>query len=100
MVLAVGWGERVRDLGEGPVGTCTNCSNVSGFRVIETSRKATVMFVPVAKWSTEYWVACPICERAAPLASREEAQQLVAESMKANGALLGALERGESDTEV
>lgn len=86
MILIAGYGRRAKALGEGPTIDCPNCGNTVPTIVFETSKRATLMFIPVATWKKEYWLVCPVCERGAALRSRQHAQRVVAERLSGHGA--------------
>jgi hypothetical protein len=83
--VIVGWGKSGKVLGHGPVRTCERCHNQSTWIVVETSKKVSMYFVRVAKWKTEYWVACPVCKNTTALDSREHAQAVVAATAGGQG---------------
>ena len=77
MVFVGGWGRSNKTIGIGPLLECDNCNNTNNFKVFETSRKATLYFIPVAKWERQYWMVCPICSYGTELESLEQAQKIV-----------------------
>lgn len=87
MFFLIGWGGSSKVLGDGFNLDCPNCHNSRTWRVIQTGRKATVFFVPVANWNTRYWMACPICSAAVELESCEQAQDVLASALQQNGVL-------------
>lgn len=80
-MFVAGYGRRAKALGHGPTLDCPNCHNRVETVIVETSRRVSLMFVPVAKWDSEFWLACPICERAGRLDGRAHAQLILAESL-------------------
>ena len=42
---------------------CTNCKKVCGFKLYETKKKITILYVPVARISKKYGVYCDKCQR-------------------------------------
>ena len=86
-MFVVGHGTKLRSLGEGPVMECPNCHNPIRAAVVEMSRRASVMFVPVAKWDAQYWMVCPICDRGVQIESRLAAQDLLVEAAQFNAEL-------------
>jgi len=76
--IVFGWGKGAKQLGEGFVHACGNCRNVRRFAVVETSRKVSLYFVPVAKWSREYFYVCPVCSSGFKIPNRELAQRILA----------------------
>lgn len=82
-MLIVGWGSDVRVLGELlDHEVCENCNNTCPWQIIETSKKASVYFIRVAKWEKRYFCACPVCHRGRELPNREAAQDLLYQAMK------------------
>ncbi|NLX95986.1 MAG: zinc-ribbon domain-containing protein [Rhodopirellula sp.] len=77
-----GFGKGAKQLGEGFVHLCDNCNNANRFIVAEVSRKASVYFVPIAKWSREYVYVCPICSYGFKIPSRELAQRVLAAAFR------------------
>jgi len=76
-MLVYGWGKGAREIGTtGPV-CCPNCQTTSRWSVIETSRHATLYFIKVARWSKQYFAACPRCDSGVELRDREHAQDLM-----------------------
>lgn len=90
-MLIFGWGGDVKDLGAGPVVNCPNCKNTTRWRVIRQQKKATLYFVPVAKWSARYFVLCPTCSHGVQLETREKAQEVLASALRQEGAIHAAL---------
>ena len=81
-MLVFGWGENLKELGQAETRECENCHNVETWVVVEKSKKASVYFVPVAKWSKEYFYICPVCHCGAKLQSREQAQDILLEAFE------------------
>lgn len=77
MLFVAGWGHSMEILGAGYPLDCPNCHNRTTWLVGYTSRRASLFFVPVAKWRREYWMYCPVCSAALQLASAAEAQKLL-----------------------
>lgn len=80
MVFVGGWGRGSKVIGSGPYLKCNNCHNSNNYKIFETSRKATLYFIPVAKWDRQYWMVCPICNFGTELDSLEQAQKIVSET--------------------
>lgn len=91
MFFLVGWGQSADILGAGYALMCPNCHNATTWLVATTSRKASLFFVPIAKWQREYWMYCPICSAAARLDSREQADTLVALALRNDESWLPAM---------
>lgn len=64
-------------IGDGYTVECPNCHNVRRWPVIKSMNRASVFFVPIAKWGAKYWTMCPVCDLTAQLASEEQAQQVL-----------------------
>ena len=79
-VLA-GWGDEAKVVGYMGILKCPNCRNYSNWVLLETKKKATVFFVPVAKWGTAYYGVCTVCE-AGMEANEKEKADLLADSLK------------------
>jgi len=77
-MIVFGWGTRAKPLGEGFCQTCDNCGNTRRFLVVENSKRVTLYFVPVIKWSREYFYVCPICSHGFQIRDRPLAQRIVA----------------------
>ena len=56
-MIVFGWGSGAKQLGTGFVTTCDNCNNTNPFVVVESSKKITVYWIPVAKWSKHYFTS-------------------------------------------
>lgn len=65
-------------IGEGYAIDCPRCHNVRPWPVARSENRASVFFIPVAKWGRKYWTYCPICSTSASLSSEEEARQVLA----------------------
>jgi hypothetical protein len=81
-MIVFGWGSGVKQLGTGFVTTCQNCNNTSRFIVVESSKKITVYWMPVAKWSKQYYYICTICSYGFIVPTRELAQRIVASAFR------------------
>jgi hypothetical protein len=91
MFVIFGWGGAKKILGDGLALLCPNCHNARTWQVIRTSKKATLFFVPVAKWSQKYWMVCPVCSAALELESQEQAQAALAAAIQQNDELKSEL---------
>jgi transcription elongation factor Elf1 len=78
MMVIFGWGNDAKALSEGFFIRCPNCSNATQWQIVETSKRFSLYFVPVAKWSSQYWLVCPVCSSGIQIASRELAQEALA----------------------
>lgn len=76
-MIVFGWGAGTKQLGTGFVTTCENCNNTNPFIVVESSRKITVYWIPVAKWSKQYFYVCPICSRGFAVPTKELALRIL-----------------------
>ncbi|MFW0862649.1 MAG: zinc-ribbon domain-containing protein [Candidatus Komeilibacteria bacterium] len=61
-MLIFGWGKKSKKIADVGLMTCRNCMNVAGAEVRELSNKASLYFVPVAKWNKKYYLVCPVCD--------------------------------------
>ena len=57
-------------------------NNLSTWQVVKTSKKISLFFVPVAKWSHEYFMVCPVCSAALQMASAAQAQAVLAAALQ------------------
>ena len=46
---------------------CPSCGHVRQWIVTEFAKKATVYFVPIAKYGSQFVVMCPICSAGLPI---------------------------------
>jgi hypothetical protein len=81
-MILFGWGGNCRVLGEIGEADCPNCNNTASWLVVETSKKFTLYFVPVAKWSKQYFCLCSVCNRGVELKSLEQAQDLLLRALE------------------
>jgi hypothetical protein len=86
-MLIVGWGGDVKELGPGPLIYCQHCNNTRRWRVVQARKKVTLFFVPVAKWSAKYFMACPVCLHGVEFETREEAQKVLAKALQEAGGI-------------
>jgi len=77
-----GWGGNCRIMGEVGFVDCPNCNNTASWQVVETSKRASLYFVPVAKWQRQYYCICPVCSCGAELAGREQAQDVLLDALE------------------
>ena len=61
MVL-LGWGQDSTKVCDAGIMKCDNCNNYSTFEIRELSRKASLYFIPVAKWDRKYYLVCDTCQ--------------------------------------
>lgn len=57
---------------------CLVCHNTVVFKLVETARKFTMYWIPVAKWSKKYYLICPICEHGREV-SKDSAEKLISQ---------------------
>ncbi|NQU23405.1 MAG: zinc ribbon domain-containing protein [Candidatus Nealsonbacteria bacterium] len=81
-MIVFGWGGGHKVLGEGFFVHCPNCGNATQWTVVETSKRISLYFVPVAKWSKRYWMTCSVCSGGVELPSRQFAQQVLAAALQ------------------
>jgi len=55
---------------------CPICHNNVVFKLVETSKRFTMYWIPVAKWSKKYYAICSICEHGKEIA-KQEAEELI-----------------------
>ena len=78
-MLIFGFGAAQKPLGEVGAIKCENCGNERPWVIVETSKQATLYFIPVAKWAKAYALLCPVCTYGVALDSRAQAQDLLFE---------------------
>ena len=74
MVVIFGWGAgKAQDLGEVAPTTCPNCHNQVFLHHIKSDKKISLYFVPLVKYGSDEYLACPICKAGVqiPPAQRE-----------------------------
>jgi len=76
-MIFYGWGSDAKKLGEGFFQICGRCNNLSRFVVLETCKKVTLYFVPIAKWQRKYFYVCPICSNGFQIPDKELAQRIL-----------------------
>ncbi|PKQ29934.1 MAG: hypothetical protein CVT60_02760 [Actinobacteria bacterium HGW-Actinobacteria-10] len=94
MFFIFGWGNSDKTLGQGCTLECPNCHNVRQWSVVETSQKASLFFIPVAKWAPKYWMVCPICSWSVELLSREHAYRVLESTPQHNDVACNEIGRG------
>jgi len=63
MVVIFGWGAgKAQDLGEVAPTTCPNCHNQVFLHHIKSDKKISLYFVPLVKYGSDEYLACPICK--------------------------------------
>ena len=76
LFLFIGYGTKLKLLGELTERACPRCHNTAAWRRLERYRYLSLFFVPVARWHREQLDACPVCgyaerrARSAGLATR------------------------------
>ncbi|AMV16391.1 zinc-ribbon domain-containing protein [Planctomyces sp. SH-PL14] len=98
-MIIVGWGGRRKVLGTVSCGTCPHCMNDCPWEIVEQSSEARLYFVPIARWSKKYYVACSICSFGAELASREKAQNLLLSELESRATSEVQAARGETNSQ-
>jgi transcription elongation factor Elf1 len=81
-MIIFGWGNGAKRLGDGFLQTCENCHNTQQFVVAEMSRRASLYFITVAKWSKRYYYVCPVCAYGFEIPTRELAQRILAAAFR------------------
>lgn len=94
MFLIFGWGNSDKALGEGCTLECPNCHNVRRWQVVQSSQKASLFFIPVAKWGSKYWMVCPVCSESVELLSEQQARQVLATTSEQNDEACAEISRG------
>ena len=87
-MIIVGWGDKEKVLGETYQIDCPNCKNEVVMDVIETSKRISLYFVPVAKWKKQYFMLCPVCLWGVPLKNKEEEQDILLQALEGKTELL------------
>ena len=61
--MIFGWGAgKAQDLGEVAPTTCPNCHNQVLLHHIKSDKKISLYFVPLVKYGSDEYLACPICK--------------------------------------
>ena len=60
--MLAGWGGSAKAIAYAGIAKCENCKNYGHYYLVEAAKKASVFFIPVAKWSKKYYLVCGICE--------------------------------------
>ncbi len=81
-MLIFGWGGNCKIMGEVGFIDCPNCNNTASWQVVETSKRASLYFIPVAKWKRQYFCVCPVCNCGTKLDNREQAQDLLLKALE------------------
>jgi len=81
-MLIFGWGGNCKIMGEVGLVDCPNCNNTASWQVVETSKRASLYFIPVAKWQRQYFCVCPVCSCGTELGNREQAQDLLLKALE------------------
>lgn len=55
---------------------CSFCNNIVVFKLMESAKKFTMYWIPVAKLGKKYYVVCPICEHGHEI-SKEKSEELI-----------------------
>jgi hypothetical protein len=76
-MIVFGWGKNCKEIGKGLIQECPNCKNIKQWVIVQTSKKASLYFVPVAKWNKQYFCACPVCNNGVKLESLEDAHKIM-----------------------
>jgi hypothetical protein len=81
-MIIFGWGKNCKEIGKGLIRECPNCKNIRQWIIVQTSKKVTLYFVPVAKWNKEYFFICPVCNSGIQLNNLEEAHKIMEASLE------------------
>lgn len=74
MVVIFGWGAgEAKDLGEIAPATCPNCHNDVYLHHIQSDKKVSLYFVPLVKYGSNEYLACPICRAGMPVRPEQRA---------------------------
>lgn len=84
-MIAFGYGQGSKVLGEGFVQSCTQCGNTNRFLVVEQSSNVSLYWVTVATLAREYFYVCPICYCGARVPDRLLCQRILANAMRNPG---------------
>ena len=71
MVLFMGWGDKHDVLGATTDRACERCRNSGPWIIYRSRKRLNVMFVPVARWGTQFAVRCTVCPNETKLSALE-----------------------------
>ena len=83
-MIIVGWGKKVKVLGEVRERACINCGNYCRWQVVQTYSYASLYFIPLGKLRRAYFLICPICQHGYQLTDESQARDLLAEAVSAD----------------
>lgn len=63
-LLIFGNNQKFKKLADLGLRKCTNCHNMATFELKELSKKATLYFVPIVKYSGKAYMVCDVCNAA------------------------------------
>lgn len=86
-MIIFGWGKNSKEIGKGLIQECPNCKNVRQWIIVETSKKVSLYFVPVAKWNKEFFCICPVCNNGIKLDSLDDAHKIMGAAIEQEAAL-------------
>ena len=61
-VVLLGWGKESTKVCDAGIMKCDHCNNYVTFEIKELARKASLYFIPVAKWDRKYYLVCNTCQ--------------------------------------
>ncbi len=61
MIIA-GWGKNAKKIAFSGINRCPNCKNWAPTNVYELATKASLYFIPVAKFNRKYYLVCSLCQ--------------------------------------
>ena len=76
-ILLAGWGKDAKEIAYLGVLKCPNCKNHSHFYLLEISSKATLYFIPVAKFNKKSYLACEICNQFWEINEKTKSEMLI-----------------------
>lgn len=70
------WGRRqgLKKIADAGIMKCDRCGQLSTFEVEEFSKKATLYFVPIAKWGSKVYLVCTKCQNGFEIKDEKRAE--------------------------
>lgn len=59
---------------------CQHCNNVSNYKIFRRRKWFTLFWIPIFPYSSQYFIACPICNYGAKISKDEAMNQIAVQS--------------------